>query len=263
MMALRAYEFLDRRILAAIRFEDALGRPVRSPVQVQGAGVAILRKPTGEVVVTAAPGLAAHEANFASPPAVPAIGSLAVALDVRPAARELAPRRAVLQLPRDPDPGATDSVLRPAVITLLPSVLARVSGLAAAVLATVRRADDGRRVEGALVRLRPEGAAETRAVTNAAGEALLLAGAIPLTSPGPGATVLPHTAAEIDVVVVPARARFHDPADAAAMQAARRAEAERSADFPDPDAFGGAGAAAAALRISPGRMADITLDWTP
>jgi hypothetical protein len=58
-----------------------------------------------------------------------------------------------------------------------------------------KRADPGRRV--------------ARALTDAAGEALLLVPGVPLSVAGPAATVLPDLGATLDAIVDPALARFY------------------------------------------------------
>jgi hypothetical protein len=263
-----ARETLDRRALAALRFRDALGAAVTGPVSIAAPGVGAFRKPSGEVVVTRAPGLDAYAAAFPDPPAAPAPGAVTVTLDLRPADPGLAPRRVRIRLPRDPDPASATSIRRPVEIVLPPSVAARTTGLSAGLLVAVRHAD-GRRVEGALVRLTPAGGAPTTALTNAAGEALLLAAGLPLAAPGPGATVVAVTAATLDAVIDPAAVRLHADAD---LPAARAAEAVRTRDFPDPDALaealgqpasGVVAIPAAQVDLRPGETRAAVLHWTP
>jgi hypothetical protein len=218
--------------------------------------------------VAEAPGLAAYAASFAPIPAMPAVGSISVVLDVLPADPALAPRGFTLALPRDPDPAQANqpgSLFRPVRIALLPTPLASPAGLAAALAVTVRRADDSRRIEGALVRLRPEGGlAEARAMTDAAGDALLLVPGVPLASPGAGAIVRAGIDAALDVVVDPLLARFHRPDD---VPAARAAAARRTASFIDPDDLAARLGAAAAppqlVQIQSGQTRTAGIAWTP
>ena len=189
-----------------------------------------------------------------------------VVLDLKPTTRGLAPRRAVLSLPRDPNPAAAGSVFQPVPIVLLPSVQAQPPGLAAGLHVTVRRAGDGHLVEGALVRLRAAGRPAALAVSNANGEALVLIAGIALTSPGPNTSVLPEVPAQIDTIVIPADARFHDPADAEALSAARRAEADRTTGFADPDALIALAAQASdaqTVRIAVAEIRVTSIEWTP
>jgi hypothetical protein len=261
-----ALEYEERRALAALVFVDALGARIVTPVAVVSPGVRLLAKRPGELVVMAAPGLATHDV-FAAPPAVPAIGSVAVSLDIRPAARGLGARRFALRLPRNPapaDPLPADSLFRPVEIPLLPAPGATPTGLAAALSVTLRRDFDGRRIEGALIRLTPDGGRPVaRALTNAAGEALLLVPAVPVSVPGPAATVLPDLGATLDAIVDPALARFHAEE---ALDAAREAAARRLSGFVDPDdveaRLAGAATPATVLRIAAGRARRASLTWT-
>jgi len=218
--------------------------------------------------VAEAPGLAAYTATFEPVPAAPAVGSISIALDVVPADPALSPRRFTLALPRNPDPAQAaqpSSLFQPVRITLLPTPLATLVGLAAALAVTVRRADDSRRVEGALVRLRPEGGlAEARALTDAAGDALLLVPGVPLASPGAGAVVRARINADLDVVVDPLLARFHRAED---IPAARAAAARRITGLIDPDdlatRLGGAAAPPQVVEIQSGLTRTASIAWTP
>ena len=257
-MAAPAWEFQDRRALAGLAFVDTLGRPALTPVSVAAPGVRLLVKRPGQMVVLDAPGLSAHADAFHAPPAAPPFGAVTVQLDLRPADPAYGARRYALVLPRDPDPDhAADagSLFLPVEIPLLPAPSAIVTGLVAAVRVTVRRSDDGRSVEGALVRLRPAGGLpQSRALTDAAGEALLLVGGVPLSSPGPGGVVRSDIAAELDAVIDPALARFH--ADDR-MIAARAEAASRTDGLIDPDdletRLGGAATGTQTVQIAAGR----------
>jgi hypothetical protein len=265
-MATLAYDLLDRRALAALRFVDATGAPVVTPVAVSGDGAKVVRTKSGLAAVLAAAGLEAYVSAFEAPPAAPAVGSVTVELDVRPASTELAARRFALKLPRDPDlahASATTSLFQPVDVALLPTPRARVSGLVAALMVTVRRADDQRRVAGALVRLRPDGGLpEARAITNMAGDALLIVAGAPLSTPGPGATTLPDVGAQLDAIVDPALALFASDADVAAQPAAAWPGA-----LLDPDdietRLAASATAASAVRIACGQLRTASLAWTP
>jgi hypothetical protein len=266
-MSVARPEWSERRILAAIIFLDALGRRVRVPVAASAPGVAIRQKEPGMLIVADAPGLADHVTSFAAPPAVPAVGSVELSLDLIPADPTLAPRAAVVPLPRDPDPAAAanaNSLFRPQEIVLWPSPLAGPTGLAAALRVTLRRAGDGRRIEGAVVRVQPEGRPPALALTDAAGEALLLVPGVPLATPGDGAVVLPDIGATVMARVDPAMARFHAEAE---LAAARAAAARRRTGLPDPDTLltraGLTATAERAVRLAAGRTRHLDLDWTP
>lgn len=267
-MAVPAWEYLDRRALASLVLIDAVGRRALVPMTVIAPGVRIYAKRPGELVVVDAPGLRDHTTAFFTPPAVPALGSVAVGLDLVPASPAFGPRRFELALPRDPDPanaGNANSLFRPVEIPLLPAPGATVTGLVAALRVTVTRATDGRCVEGALVRLRPEGGRpQARALTDAAGDALLLVPGVALASPGAGGVVLPDIAADLDTVIDPALSRFNDPLQ---LDVARAAAAGRMRNLIDPDdleaRLGGAATPAQNTRIAAGRTRTAAIAWSP
>jgi len=258
-MATRAWDLLDRRILAAIAFVDAVGAPVTCPVAIEGPdGFGWFLKKLGVVIVTRAAGLDAHSAAFDAAPGTPAVRSKKYRLELRPSDPAFAARSVELRLPRHPDPANVNSVFRAVEVVLPPTPLARPAGLNAALRVSVTRSDDGRAIEGALVRLRPDSRPETFALTDAAGEALLLADAIPFASSAPGPSMTRDWAAEIDAVVDPATARFHAPE---AIFAAR----QNPADLIDPDmlATSGVVSGATSLTIAAGLIRTATLSWTP
>lgn len=266
-MAARAFDLLDRRVLAALTFVDVLGQPVRTPVAVVSEGARFFTRRPGELVLAHAPGLEAHTMAFVSPPTAPGVGSLRLVLDLLPADPAYAARRFALPLPRDPDPAHAaqpDSLFRPVEVPLLPGPRAMAGGLSAGLVVTVLHTD-GRRVEDALVRLRPSGGRPpTRALTDAAGDALLLVAGIPLASPGAGATVTPDVAGEIDVIVDPDQARFHRLTE---LDEARLAQAARSQGFVDPDdletRLAGEASAPQAVRLAAGRTGTARIEWAP
>lgn len=258
-MATPAWDLVDRRILAAIAFVDAVGAPVTCPVAIgapEGFGW-FLKKP-GVVIVTRAATLEAHSAAFAAAPGTPSVQSKQYRLELRPSDPAYAARSVELLLPRHPDPANVNSVFRAVEVVLPPTPLARPAGLRAALRVTVTRSDDGRAIEGALVRLRPVGRPETFALTDAAGEALLLADAIPFSSAAPGPKVTRDWAAEIDAVVDPATARFNAP------EAVFDARQNPAAPI-DPDALatGGTVSGVISLAIAAGEIRTATLTWPP
>lgn len=267
-MLARHFDVLDRRALALLTFVDALGGRVLSPVGVDAAGVRLFVKRPGALVVAAAPGLSDYAAAFDPIPAAPATGSVSVPFDIRPSDPALGARRVTLALPRDPDPGNAalpGSVFQPVEVALLPTPMAALPGLAAALSVSVRRADDGRAVEGALVRLRPEGGRpEARAMTDAAGNALLLVPGVPLANPGAGAVVRPDIGATLDAVIDPALARFHRAED---VMAARDAAMRRVRDFIDPDTLPASPGAVLTppqpVRIEALRTRTAAISWSP
>ena len=267
-MVAPTYDLLDRRVLALLTFTDVLGASVLSPVSVAAGGVRLFAKRPGALVIAEAPGFEVYSAAFDPIPAAPAVGSVTLQLDIRPADPALAARRVRVALPRDPDPARSDqpdSLFQPIEVALLPTPLAELAGLTAALSVTVRRADDNRRIEGALVRLRPEGGRpEARAMTDAAGDALLLVPGVPLASPGAGAVVRHDITADLDAVVDPLLARFHRDQD---LAEARDAAGRRTRDFIDPDdvatRLSGAATSPQVVRVAAGRTHVATIAWTP
>jgi hypothetical protein len=246
---------------------DAVGGRAATPVSVIAPGVKLLVKRPGELVVLDAPGFSKYTASFDTP-ATPAPGSVAVQLDIRPANPGYGARRFALSLPRDPDPAhaASDaSLFRPVEIPLLPSPQATVTGLVAALRVTVTRSDDNRRIEGALVRLRPEGGRpQAVALTDSAGDALLLIAGIPLASPGPGGVVRSDIGAQLDAIVDPVFVRFHTIDE---IDGARAAAARRNSALTDPDdvekRFAAKATAPKDVRIAPGQTRTAAIAWTP
>jgi hypothetical protein len=251
------WEYADRRVLAALRFVDVLGRAPRGPVTIRANGLRYVRPRPGEIVITGAPGLEAYATSFTTPPATPAIGSVAVPLDLWPADPALAPRRFGLTLPRDPDPanaGTAGSLFQPIVVPLLPAPSATPPGLAAALRVVVIRSTDNARIEGALVRVRPSGGLpESRALTGPSGEAVLLVPSLPLASPGSGGTVVGDMAADLDAIVDPSLARFNALPD---LDAARATALARTGPLIDPDdlesRLSGSATVARSIRIAAG-----------
>lgn len=266
-MAVLAWEFLDRRALASIGFVDAVGRPVLTPVRVTAPGVRLLVKRPGELVVLDAPSLGTHTAAFDAPPPLPAVGSTTVQLDLVPADPALEARRYGLVLPRDPDPANAanaSSLFRPVEIVLPPAPSGTLTGLVAGLRVNVTRADYGRAIEGALVRLRPEGGRpQTLALTDAAGDALLLVPGVPLSSPGMGGVVLADIGAELDAVIDPGLVRFHAAED---LMAGRADAAARTTGLIDPEdieaRLGAAAIGTQTLRIAAGQSRNASIAWT-
>lgn len=256
MSATLRFEFVAEDVLAAVRLVDAVtARPVTDPVAVASPGLRLRRKTNGDLIVLAATPLPGAGRDYP--------------LDLRPPGGAYSPRRCTLHLPRDADPThATQatSLFQPALVRLLPAPGYPVTGLLALLRVTLRRSTDQARIGGALLRLAPVAASVQpgRALTDVAGEALLVVPGVPLSSPGPGATVLAGIAATLDALVDPASATFTADAD---LDAARRTDAARTDGFPDPDdieaRLGGAAPAGTPVRLVPGGVAIASLTWVP
>jgi hypothetical protein len=251
------YEWIEERVLAALRFLDAAtGTMVSDQVSVAAPGLTLIRKRTGDLVVLSADGL-------------DPVAGTSYPIDVRAGTGEFARRRFTLRLPRDPDPAnaaTAGSLFRPSEINMLPGPRYQLTGNLGIVRVTVRRSTDNARVGGALVRLTPSvrGLAVARGVTDVAGEALLVVSGVPLSGPGPGATVVATFDSAVVVLVDPLLATFTADAD---VDAARTGDGARTDGFIDPDdieaRLGGAPPPSSNVQISAGRMTYAPLTWSP
>jgi hypothetical protein len=218
-------EPVDRRVLAAVRFLDALtGLRVTAPLSVRGEGVKLVRNLEGCYVLTAAPGLQDYTASFPAPPAQPAVGSGAVELTVTDPARTYLPRRCTVSLPRDPDPAHADqagSLFRPIDVSLFPSPSAPTAAGWAVVRAQVRAQGTREPLAGALIRvLRTADAARLAAglsdsLADVRGEALVGVPGIPITTwgPGAGAVLATEVDATLEAIYDPTAGPVPDPDD--------------------------------------------------
>jgi hypothetical protein len=208
---LREMERVESRVLGALRCIDAGTRTqVEGSLAVQVPGARVRRNRSGLYVIVSADALAAHEDAFHSPPAEPAIGSVALEAIVQDPAGLYLPRRAALALPRDPDPAhATQpgSLFRAIELPLYPSASAP-TGLNWAVLRiSVHDQASGDALGGALLIARNNGQVLGRALTDWRGEALLPVAGVPVTtwSDDPDAVVVSELAAQLEWVFDPAR----------------------------------------------------------
>ena len=259
-------DLLDRRALALIALVDPFGRPLGGPAQLTGAGLRTVAKPGGRWAVLACKGLEAHVGSFESAPASPAQGTVACAIDIRPADGALAPRRAVVPLPRDPDPDhkdEQDSLFAPVTITLLPSPQCPIPATSAAVRVTVRKRNDGRRVANALVRVASDnGQFAAQAVSDAAGEALVIVTDFPMSFTGGGGSVADGLPGKVTAVADPATAVLVEDAGVLAALADARRQSQGWAD-PDAlaDAFPVPATGAANIRLSTRVVATTDVEW--
>jgi len=248
-------EWLETSALGALRVTDAVtGRGIAAPVIVSAPGLSLLRKGLTDYVIMAADDVGA---------------GLDVPVEARPLGGTYLARRITLHLPRDSNPANAaqpTSIFQPAVIPLLPAPSYPANGNMALLRVTVRRSTDGARVGGAVVRLRtaPLPAPDVHSMSDAAGEALIVVPDVPLTSPGPGATVVGDIPAQLDVLVDPGLASFTADAD---IDAARRIAQARTTGFIDPDdiiaRLGPVAPAAVTVRVASGRVAFATTTWVP
>lgn len=266
MTMMLAPDLLDRRALALIALVDPFGRPLVGPALLTGDGLRTVSKPGGRWAILACKGLESHVGSFESAPAAPNRGSVDCTIDIAPADSGLAARRAVVPLPRDPDPasrGQDGSLFEPVTIALLPSPRCSVPGTSAAVRVTVRKRNDGRRVANALVRVASNnGQFAGRSVTDAAGEALVIVPDFPMSFTGGGGSVSDGLPAKVTAVADPATAVLVEDAQVAAALASA---ARQSSGWPDPDALADAFAVpasgAAAIRLSTRVVATTDVEW--
>ena len=197
---------LDRRVLAALRFRDAVtGATVAGPLDVRAPGARWIRNRRGWWVLAQAPGLEAHTAAFRAPPAAPAVGSVPLAVRVADPAGRYLPRVAALALPRDPDPAKAakpESLFQPVEIDLFPSPAASVSPNWAVLRVSASGADGP--LAGALLRVVRKASPSTvlgRGMTDARGEALVAVAGIPVTTweEGQGSVLATEVEARVDL----------------------------------------------------------------
>jgi hypothetical protein len=198
-------ELLDRRVLGAVRFVDAVtGLEVAVPLQVTSPGVRWIWNRRGWGVIADAPGLHHHTETFPAPPAGDAIGSRRVELGIVDPSGAYLARRVTIALPRDPDPehaAAPGSLFRPVEARMFRSPAAGVSLAWAVVRVSVSAAGTGRGLGGVLVRVLRGAAAPVvmaSGMSDRRGEALVAVPGVPVTTFGSGANVL---ATEVSVTL--------------------------------------------------------------
>jgi hypothetical protein len=184
---------LDMRILAALRFVDAVSRStITAPVSVTGVGVRVIRNLSGMYVIAEAPGTARYTTTFELPrpplpPIPPVIGSVGVALTIVDPAGRYLPRTATIAVPRDPDPlhdDAPASLFRPIDVELFPSPTMPIAVGWATVRLSVKRAGSERGLPFAFVRVRraSDNVVLARGLADERGEVLVGVPGIPVTT---------------------------------------------------------------------------------
>jgi hypothetical protein len=196
-------ETVDRRVLAALRFRDAVtGATVAGPLDVRAPGARWIRNRRGWWVLASVPGLEAHTTAFAAPPATPKVGSVPLTVRVADPAGRYLPRVASVALPRDPDPAKAakpESLFQPVEVDLFPSPAGPVSPNWAVLRVSAPDAP------GALVRVVRKAAPDTvlgRGMTDARGEALVAVAGIPVTTweEGQGSVLATEVEARVDLL---------------------------------------------------------------
>ncbi|HNQ03553.1 MAG TPA: hypothetical protein PKH69_02970 [Thiobacillaceae bacterium] len=222
-LVIHELERVERRVLGALRCIDATtGATIEQDLEVglatpDGEAARLLRNRSGLYVITLAPGLEAHAAAFAQPPADAPRAYVATVRD--PAGRYL-PRRAGLGLPRDPDPAHADqagSLFRPVEVPLYPSGSAP-AGANWAVLRISLVEAGGDRLGGALLRVVRNGTVLARGLTDWRGEGMLPVAGVPVTtwSDDPNLVVVNTLDVQVEAVFDPAAGRRVRAAEVAA-----------------------------------------------
>lgn len=206
----RPMEWMDRRVLGALRFVDGnTGAVLRDPLVVSLPGARVQRNRSGSWVITAAAGLADHDAAFDAPPPLPPVGSVSLVVTASDPGGRYLPRRAALALPRDAAPGNAAlpaSLFRPVDIALWPSPAAPTGTNWAVLRVSVLEQATGDALGGALLRITRDGATLARGLSDWRGEALVAVPGLPITtwSGAPGVGVVLEITATLDAVFDPA-----------------------------------------------------------
>lgn len=138
-------ERVEQQVLGAVRFLDATtSRPVRSPLAVMGDGLRLVRNREGLFVLLEASG--------------PEVQTVELTVS-DPGGRYL-PRRFTLDLPRDPDPAAANSLFHPVDVRLYPAPAARLAPGSAVIRASVVREGTQEPLGGVLLRVMRDGKVE-------------------------------------------------------------------------------------------------------
>lgn len=234
-LLMRELERQESRVLGALRFVDANTRvALAGPLQVEVPTARLRRNRSGLHVIVQAQALAAHEAAFLQPPALPALGSVALNASVRDPLGHYLPRLARLVLPRDPLPANAalpGSLFRPLDIAMHPSSVAPLGANWAALRVTVRDDASGDALGGALLLVFSGTDIIARGLSDWRGEALVAVPGVPVTtwSDDPDAVVISEIAVQVQAVFDPAAGTRTPVAD---VQAGR---ARAALPLVDPD----------------------------
>jgi hypothetical protein len=186
MLALRELERVEWRVLGALRFVDATtGVPIERSLQVDAPGALLQRNRSGLYVIRRWNTLAAHEAQFLTPPVDPPPGSQTLRMSVSDPAGTYLPVSARIRLPRTGDLAQTAdavSLFQPAVVPLYPSARAPVGVNWAVLRVSLSETASGDALGGALLRVQFNGNVLARGLTDWRGEALVPVVGVPVTT---------------------------------------------------------------------------------
>ena len=193
-----SYEYLDRRILGAISFQDAATNlRIRQPLKIETTeAVKLVRNRSGYYAIFSAPGFDAYVNSFNDQPVEPSpkaieAETVALQLTVSDPRREYLPRRSTVHLPLDPAsvrPAEGGWLFEPIEVKLFHSPTARSLPGWAIIRATVREAGKQDRLPWALITVRRTGKPEALAtgLADQRGEAFVAVPGLPVTTAGSG-----------------------------------------------------------------------------
>jgi hypothetical protein len=186
MRNLRELDRSEWRVLGAVRVVDATTRlPIARGLDVQAPDARLVRNRSGLYVIRHWDVLAAHEAEFAAPPATPAPGSQTLALTVSDPVGDYLAVAAQIPLPRVSDPAQAstpDSLFQPEVVALYPAASAPVGANWAVLRVNLTETATGDALGGALLRVQSNGNIIARGLTDWRGEALVPVVGVPVTT---------------------------------------------------------------------------------
>lgn len=206
-LAIHELERTDTRVLGALRCIDATtGAAVDTPLVVQIDGAITRRNRSGLHVIVHVPAMAAHEAAFDTPPSSPPLGSVPLTASIVDPSGRYLPRRATLQVPRDPNPRHANAVATPIDVALYPSATAATGANWAVLRVTASESTSHDALGGALLRVIAGGHVLARGLTDWRGEALLAVPGVPVTtwSDDKHAVVVSEINVQVEIVFDPA-----------------------------------------------------------
>lgn len=198
-------EFLDRRVLGALRLQDGLtGLALQRPLHLISDRLVLKRNRQGDYVIFDVLDVAelhGHTVLFRDPPTIPTIESVVIDLKIYDPLGEYLPRRYQLRLPRDRDPQSSVAIVKPILIPLYRSPSARTEPSWAIIRATLLDQSTGQRLPWAVVNVVRNGT-NTSAMSDWRGEALIAVPGIPVTTwdAGSGAVLATEVDARLEVV---------------------------------------------------------------
>jgi hypothetical protein len=229
-MTTRVLESLDRRVLGAVRFVDAVTRRrVEDALHPRASGVRFIRNRPGDYVMLEAAGFGAHTSSFEPPVSPPAPGSVPVTVEVRDPAGRYLSRQATVHLGLDVDPGNAGvhdgtSLFDVIEVPLFRSPAAPTLPGWAVIRATLEGPGANGVRGGVLLRVvrTSDGLLLGSGMTDERGEALVAVAGIPVTTFGSdtGPVLATSVTVVVEVVADGEAGELPDPADLEARHAA-------------------------------------------